>query len=106
MCCWDKLPQEIQAYIISFIGQIYKDAATKIQIKWINYTIPLKVCSLLAREQLDYDLRDNWYNITDIRFVKYLEYFSKHAIFAAKLFRTPQIAYKLSLKSSRFFGET
>jgi hypothetical protein len=80
MCCWDNLPEEIRLYIISLIGQIYKDAVTKIQIKWINYTIPLKVCSLLAREQLDYDLRDNWYNITDIRFVKYLEYFSKHAI--------------------------
>ena len=39
MCCWDNLPEEIRLYIISLLGQIYRDAATKIQIKWINYYI-------------------------------------------------------------------
>jgi hypothetical protein len=81
MCCWDDLPDEIKLYIISFIGQIYKDAATKIQIKWINYTIPRKVCILLAKEQMNYDVPDKWYFILDIRLAKYLEYFVKHGVF-------------------------
>jgi hypothetical protein len=81
MCCWDDLPDEIKLYIISLIGQIYKDSATKIQIKWLNYTIPRKVCTLLAKEQMDYDVSDKWYFILDIRLAKYLEYFVKHGAF-------------------------
>ena len=77
MCCWDALPIELKFYIIEQLHEIYVNAVKKIQYKWINYNIPKKVATLLAKEQINPRMEKNWYYVLDIRLVKYLEYFAK-----------------------------
>ena len=74
---WDGLPTEIQSHILYLRGQIYPNAARKIQDAWTCYLAPKKVAIRLAYEQLPPALNNSLYDVSSLPMVLYLEYFVK-----------------------------